>query len=193
MAPLEDFLSYDELHAFLNKKDSDRAKAIVLAAMIENHLTASLKYAFREDAKIWNELFQPSGPLGDFGTKVRLAYMAKYIDSNLKNDLLIIARIRNEFAHKISVKSFEDQPVRDLIKNMYSYKVVVRIAEKKPDAKNKYGRTWQREMGKLKKKALKTMASTYRECLGHVVHELATNVEQKLRAANPKAPSEASP
>lgn len=180
MTDLWTLLRPDEREAFFNR-DSDRAKAIVLASIVENHLTEVIKRTFLTEEKIWNELFQPSGPLGDFATKIRLAYMAKMIDEPLKNDLLVMSKIRNEFAHKLTVKSFNAQRVRDLIKTMHSYRVILRIRHQKlPD--NKYAKVWIKGMKDLKAKALRSMRRTYIECAGHVIHHLIQDIEYRAGA-----------
>jgi DNA-binding MltR family transcriptional regulator len=183
MAAIFDMLTREEFIAFL-AKETDRSKAIVLAAIVENHLTAAIKFAFRKDEKIWNELFQPSGPVGDFGIKIRLAYMAGIIaDERLKNDLITVAKIRNKFAHDLSVKSFNEPPVSQWIKGMFTYELIKQIAERKAHkGDSKIKRAWIHEMGKLKRKALRTLRATYVECLGHLLHELITNVEDEHRA-----------
>jgi DNA-binding MltR family transcriptional regulator len=95
----------DEVAFF--EHNPERGVAIALPAIIENHLTAILKVAMRPDGRIWNDLFSSHGPLGNFGIKIRLAYMLGLIESTRLKDLTIITKIRNEFAHKISIKTFD--------------------------------------------------------------------------------------
>src|SRR5208282_4309796 len=106
----------DEVAFF--ERSPDRGLAIVLPAIVDNHLTKILKVAMRSNATVWNELFNPSGPLGSFGARVRLAYMLELISPKFYKDLLIINKIRNEFAHKVNVKSFDQHPISAWIKAM---------------------------------------------------------------------------
>lgn len=189
MAAIYDILTRDEWIEF-SSKNSPRAKAIVLGAIVENHLNSAIKFAFHKDEKTWNELFQPSGPLGDFRTKIRLAYMARVItDTNLKKDLLTVAKIRNRFAHDISTTRFDDQPVRQWIKNMYSYGRIKQIAESKPEpGHSSFVRARMEWMRETKRKALRSMSASYLEALGQILHELIVNVEDVHRAKSEGTP-----
>jgi DNA-binding MltR family transcriptional regulator len=91
--------SKDEEVAFYTH-DSNRAVAVVWAAIIENRLTDVIKTAIRKDEKIASELFDPGGPLGNFGTKIRVAFMLGLVNRNVTDNLLIINKIRNKFAHR---------------------------------------------------------------------------------------------
>jgi DNA-binding MltR family transcriptional regulator len=67
------------------------------------------------------DLFKPTGPLGPFATKVRLAYLLRVISKSTADDLIIVTKIRNKFAHDLSVKTFEEQQITDWVKNMHAY------------------------------------------------------------------------
>src|SRR5450759_853097 len=58
--------------------DSDRAVAIIAGSMIETRLATSILCRTRRDPIIEDRLFQPSGPLGSFTTKIDLAYPVSY-------------------------------------------------------------------------------------------------------------------
>jgi DNA-binding MltR family transcriptional regulator len=102
-----------------------RTMAIALPVIIENHLTAILRKIMRPDTAVANELFQPSGPLGNFGAKIRLGYMLGLLAPATYKDLLTINKIRNEFAHRLTVKTFDDPPILGWIKGMHIYSVMV--------------------------------------------------------------------
>lgn len=112
----------DEQAAFY-ELDSDRAVAVVGTAIVENRLTSLLKAAMKQDDIVFNDLFHPSGPLGSFGTKIRLAYLLCLIHEDVYKDLVIVAKIRNAFAHRVAIKSFDDQMIKDNIHNLRSYSV----------------------------------------------------------------------
>jgi hypothetical protein len=176
--PLDDKLSKDELEAFYSQ-DSDRSKAIVLATIVENHLTEAIKISLRPDSAVANELFQPSGPLGNFGTKIRMAYMGGLIGKQLQNDLLIVNKVRNEFAHKLSVKTFEDQPICDWIKNTHVYPLLIGLRD--DPARPKGGdEKFRRALKFTLTQSLLTMRDTYRECLRLMIHQLVS-IEDGLR------------
>src|SRR6266849_340538 len=104
-----------------------RARAISLGALLENRLTAYLKTVMLSDAKTVNELFQPSGALGNFGTKIRIAYLFGLISNFVFRDLLIINKIRNEFAHKPEVKKFDSPPINAWIAQLNLNKAIVNL------------------------------------------------------------------
>jgi hypothetical protein len=68
---LDEKLSAEEIRAFYDHS-SERAMAIMLGAIVENHLTALLRLLMRREKTLADEMFNPSGPLGPFGTKIRL-------------------------------------------------------------------------------------------------------------------------
>jgi DNA-binding MltR family transcriptional regulator len=166
---LDEKLNKEELEAFYDHS-SARAYGIVLSAILENHLTSIHRLLMRREPKIADELFRPTGPLGPFGTKIKLAYLMRVIDKNTYTDLTIVTKIRNAFAHDLSIASFDQQMVRDLIKNMHSYSLLVNIAEKsKQEAEtNAKRRTFAYVIGN----SLKEMRTTYRECCRILIHQL---------------------
>jgi DNA-binding MltR family transcriptional regulator len=165
---LDEKLNKEELEAFYDQS-SARAYGIVLSAILENHLTAILRLLMRREPKIADELFRPTGPLGPFGTKIRLAYLMRVIHKDIYTDLTIVTKIRNAFAHDLSITSFDQQMVRDLIKNMHCYSVLVSIAEKsKQEAETNTRRTFAYVIGE----SLREMRTTYRECCRILMHHL---------------------
>lgn len=110
--------------------DSHRAVAIAWAAIVENRLTAALKGAMRDNKKISDELFAPNGALGSFGVKIRLAYMLGIIHDDVMNDLSMVNKIRNEFAHKVEIIDFDMQPIRDYLNNLNVIKVHVELLKR---------------------------------------------------------------
>jgi hypothetical protein len=96
----------------------DRSMAIVAGAFVEDHLTTVLKSRFHHDEKIVREMFNKSGPLASFGTKINLAFLTGLLSERACNDLRTILKIRNQFAHVLGVSTFEMQPVKDFALNL---------------------------------------------------------------------------
>jgi DNA-binding MltR family transcriptional regulator len=96
------------------EESSDRAAAIVASALVEDHLMTVLKDRFHHDERIMRELFQGSGPLAPFSTKIKLAFLTGLLSARACKDLQTIRKIRNEFAHKLSNLTFETQNVKAL-------------------------------------------------------------------------------
>src|SRR6266404_4919302 len=109
---------------------SDRAAAIVAAAFVEDYLTTALQQKLVHDQAALAEMFG-SGPLGTFSAKFKLAYLIGLCSKESANCLNTIRKIRNTFAHNISISSFEEPRIRDLTNNLSvpeKYKVTL-VAE----------------------------------------------------------------
>ena len=100
---------------------SDRAIAVIGGQIVDNRLTSSLKANMRDSPQPFKRLFNPSGALGAFTTKIRLAYLLRIIDEQLYKDLLLIKDIRNEFAHEISTHAFKEEKIATWIKSHSAY------------------------------------------------------------------------
>ena len=58
-------------------------------------------------------MFQSSGPLGSFSTKISLAYLMGLISEEFFKGLEIMRHIRNRFAHRTEIRSFDHQEISD--------------------------------------------------------------------------------
>ena len=88
----------DDLDAFSSQfdKDSDRASALVAAALLD----AQLEDLFRHRLKHNQErLLGVDGPLATFANRTRFARALEWIDADVEADLNIIRDVRNRFAH----------------------------------------------------------------------------------------------
>jgi hypothetical protein len=91
--------------------DTDRAVAIVGGAIVEQRLTEALKAFLVHDEKLLDTLLNPYGALGAFGVKVQIAYLTRAITKAGYDDLSNIVKIRNDFAHRFEINSFDqDSP-----------------------------------------------------------------------------------
>lgn len=88
-----------------------RACALVAASICEKRLEQALSAELIQDRDALNTLFQPDGPLGAFQTKATLAYLMGLITEGTFKDIKVIVRIRNDFAHKFDISSFDDQSI----------------------------------------------------------------------------------
>jgi hypothetical protein len=99
--------------------DSDRAAGIVAGSIVETRLEQAIKSQLRSDKPdISGNLFQPSGALGPFRTKIDLSYMMGIISDDAHKDLTVIKNIRNDFAHKLDYDTFDHPSIRDRCKNL---------------------------------------------------------------------------
>jgi DNA-binding MltR family transcriptional regulator len=108
----------------LQSNPSDRAVGIVIASFVEMHLTDLIKSFFikeketkKDAATVANFMFQPTGPIGAFASKIRLAYLMGVISEECFKDLANMKEIRNKFAHYPQIGQFSVPTIRDKCKN----------------------------------------------------------------------------
>lgn len=114
---------------YLNDSLRPRAAGVMWPALVERRIDQLFEIGFRPDKKVHNELFQPSGALANYAVKVRLAYMLGWFHKDFYEDLLLISKIRNLFAHKIEVKDFSDQRILTWLKRMKVYQLLPGMLE----------------------------------------------------------------
>jgi DNA-binding MltR family transcriptional regulator len=191
-------LPREELSAFF-EQSSDRAMGIMWAAIVENHLTAFLRLImYRGDKAVADELFKPTGPLGAFGTKIKLAYLLRVIDPITYKDYIYISKIRNAFAHDLSKTSFDDQQIDAWIKNMHIYSIVKIQSENAIERLNELEEmsptehiVERRAAFSIASQFLRTNRDAYRQCLRNLIHQLV--YREKQIHATEKAMNEAQP
>ncbi len=113
--------------------ESDRGAAIVGAALLEDSLVTMLKsemFIDRMSQKQVKDIFDLSGPLSNFSAKISIALAFGFIDKTTFNDLQIVRKLRNKFAHSSDQLSFDDPDVRSQIGSMHCFKCA---AEKLPN------------------------------------------------------------
>lgn len=100
------------------QKETDRGAALVGAAMIEDRLERIL-LSHLLDNNVREELFNGiNAPLGNFSSKVKIAYCLGLITDLEYNECEYIRKIRNEFAHSLHGLKFDDQKIKDLCFNL---------------------------------------------------------------------------
>jgi Mannitol repressor len=172
------------------KHDSNRAVAVVWPAIVENRLTDALRAYMRPDESVSKELFRPEGALGTFGQKVKLGYMLGLYDRDLKEDLVLLTKIRNAFAHRVDITDFETSPIRDFMDQMTVLKVHRELLERsKKEAKP--------DDDFMKKTTLSILSSelcdyrnSFHLCIRFMIHKLVA-IERALknRQSPPESPA----
>src|SRR5438132_7299919 len=81
----------------------DRVLAIVGAAYLDSLLEELLRSVFVENKEEADHLLSPDRALGSNGSRYQLAYCLGLIEKEQRDDLKMIARIRNAFAHQHDV------------------------------------------------------------------------------------------
>ena len=95
------------------RAESERAAAILGAALLDECLRQLIAGFLVDDSKEVDRLMGVDGPIGSFSSRRLLAYCMGLIGKTEYLDLEIIGRIRNDFAHDLHGLSFSSQSVRD--------------------------------------------------------------------------------
>ena len=97
-------------------RESERATAILAGAWIDHLLERKLAQFFSHgNADARAQLFGANGPFATFASKITAAFCAGWLDVDVHDDLHVIRKIRNRFAHQIHGLSMESPAIRSLI------------------------------------------------------------------------------
>jgi hypothetical protein len=107
-----------EFHASLDH-ETDRGCCLMAAAYLEYQLENVLKKKLVNKPSIHEKLFDFSGPLGTFSSKIEMSYAIGLIGPKVKQDLILLKKIRNAFAHNHKLLSLADKPMCDIAENFY--------------------------------------------------------------------------
>ena len=105
-----------EIIAELSLNASDRASAILGAAVLDGALESVILPKFRKltEAQI-KELFGPDSPLGTFSAKIRIGYALNLYGPKTRSDLDSIREVRNAFAQTRKRIYFSTKEVRTVV------------------------------------------------------------------------------
>ena len=119
----------------------DRVLAVVGAAYLDSLLEELLRAIFVEGKQEANQLLDPDRPLGSNGARYQLAYCLGLIEKHQRDDLKMISRIRNAFAHKYNVRSFEQEEARNMLAKLHYGKeidsIIAKLIQDTPDKDSK--------------------------------------------------------
>lgn len=120
----------EEFQNFRNSlnQESDRGSALMAAAFIDNKVGELLHSFFIDNKKIYERLFESNGALATFSSKIDLAFLLGLIPKNIFDDLHLLRKIRNDFAHNASFMTFESNPIKE---RCYSFSVLIKTQLKK--------------------------------------------------------------
>jgi hypothetical protein len=79
------------------ESETDRAAAVLGVALLDNWLDRAFRQRLHRDTP--RNVFEFRGPLGDFSSRIEMAFALGWIDKDMRNDLNLLRRIRNDFAH----------------------------------------------------------------------------------------------
>jgi hypothetical protein len=119
----EEFDRHSALNPVLRglRAETDRSFAITLAAIIEDDIKACLKRHLTTDpafAKMLKDAFKDNGILGTFGACIDFLALQSICGHAAWGQLTIIRTIRNRFAHRLHVNSFDHPEIAGQVDNL---------------------------------------------------------------------------
>lgn len=112
-----------EFHDLFNyERKEDRTITVLGGTFLEMALEHILRAYFPEDEKEVDKLFEYNQPLGNFSSKISMVFCLGLIDKLIKDDLTIIRKIRNKFAHDLFV-NFEDAQIKSWCRELKFHKI----------------------------------------------------------------------
>lgn len=94
-------------------KQTDRASAIVSTALLEELLERLLLAYLIDHVSVKRDLFEGIAPVSTMSAKINLAYYLGLLDQNEFDDLKLIKKIRNDFAHSFEGINFDTPRIKD--------------------------------------------------------------------------------
>ncbi len=99
------------------RAESDRAAAIVVAAMLDVALASLLRRRLLEAPSPYRSLLDGDrAPLSTFAAKIDAAYQLGLISKYMARDLHLVRKIRNDFAHNPLHLTFDSESVRNRVR-----------------------------------------------------------------------------
>ena len=93
------------------ENESDRSIAMLAAAYLDTALRSLLEANMRDERKLHDRLFSPTGALGTFSSRISIAYGLGLITKSYYLSLHAIRDVRNAFAHFRRGMDFDDKQV----------------------------------------------------------------------------------
>jgi DNA-binding MltR family transcriptional regulator len=165
-----------------------RAAAVLWHALVERRIGKLFDYGLRPDKDVYNELFRPTGPLGSYAVKVRLAYMLGWFAEDFYKDLLLIAKIRNRFAHAIEAKDFADQQIAAWLNNMKIFKMLPGMLESARERAKTDASRHAKAAAFVLENIVADPQRSFRQCISTMLRHLdqcAANMRKNLENLNP--------
>lgn len=117
---------------FQYDEKNDRAIAIVGAAFLDTLLDHIVVNFLVDDEKEVKKLLQFDRPLGTYGSRITMAYCLGLIGKTIRDDLRLVGKIRNKFAHDLYA-SFDDEQIQSWCKSLRWHRLAIFI-EPPPEA-----------------------------------------------------------
>jgi DNA-binding MltR family transcriptional regulator len=112
------------------KKETDRGKACVGDAMLDELFKELFAARFVDDLKTVNEALGDGQPLGNHGVRLKVAYLLGWIGPDTYRNCKIIHKVRNKMAHVMDIDSFDHASIADLLDKMPAQKSLIITGKK---------------------------------------------------------------
>lgn len=99
------------------ENDSDRAAAIIAASILESRIEKAILCRCRNVQDIEKKL-SVSGAFGDLDIKIDISAILGLFTKIAYHDLRMIRKIRNDFAHVLSIKDFNSERIKNITREL---------------------------------------------------------------------------
>lgn len=113
---------FDFTKLFPYNSGDDRTIVIIGASFVDYVLEHILLAFLPNDEPEVEALLNPEQPLGTYGSRVRMIYCLGLIDKVIRDDLKLIGKIRNKFAHDLYA-SFEDDQIKSWCRQLQWHRI----------------------------------------------------------------------
>lgn len=110
------------------KQESDRGAAVLAGSYVENHLGLYLKSRMI-DQSVAERMFSSEGALSTFSHRIDLAQAFGFLSKQQCEDLNLIKKIRNYFAHHPKKASFSKKPISDWVHNLVASRTKLTLSD----------------------------------------------------------------
>ncbi|MBL8446500.1 MAG: hypothetical protein JNJ44_03700 [Zoogloeaceae bacterium] len=117
--------------------ESDRGAAIIAAGFVDNYLGIYLR-SLATDSIVADALFHSMGPLSSFNQRITIARAFDFVSKQDYEDLTLIRKIRNHFAHHPLDTTFGTQEVFMLSSKLSDFDLATEAAAGDPTKQSRY-------------------------------------------------------
>ena len=122
------------------ENETPRGIVILAGAFLDAQLRNLISKFLIDEPKITEDLLGGEDigerPLSSFGSRIKVAYSLGLISRSVYDDLIIIKKIRNKFAHRMHDYTFDEPQVIDWCKSL---KLAKQLTDSNPRFPNSHG------------------------------------------------------
>lgn len=101
--------------------ETDRGCALMVASFLDFKIEQMLSARFVDNFGAVAEQLSHSGPLGTFSSRIDAAFLIGLIGENVRRDMHLIRKIRNEFGHSHKPLTFTEQRIRSRCNELFHF------------------------------------------------------------------------